>query len=117
MPLYLAMNMTASADPNFTSSLAASILWQSCAPSILPRMTSVKKSMMRRPLSVFSRTISAMVGGFAAPLFLLFRSVGRLYRTYVLLWGRDGGLSRGSFSPQRTQRAQRGELWGSEGIV
>ena len=34
------------------------------APSILPIMTSVKKSMMRRPSSVFSRTMSARVGGF-----------------------------------------------------
>ena len=45
-PLYLAMNSAASFDPYFTSCLAASILWQSSAPSILPVMTSVKKSMM-----------------------------------------------------------------------
>ena len=63
-PLYLARNSAASFDPYFTSCLAASILWQSSAPSILPVMTSVKKSMMRRPSPVFSRTMSAIVGGF-----------------------------------------------------
>ena len=63
-PLYLAMNSAASFDPYFTSCLAASILWQSSAPSILPVMTSVKKSMMSAPSPVFSRTMSAMVGGF-----------------------------------------------------
>ena len=63
-PLYLARNSAASLDPYFTSCLAASILWHSSAPLILPVMTSVKKSMMRRPSPVFSRTMSAIVGGF-----------------------------------------------------
>ena len=63
-PRYLAMNLAASFDPYFTSCLAASILWHSSAPSILSSMTSRKKSMMRRPSSVFSRTMSASVGGF-----------------------------------------------------
>ena len=63
-PRYLAMNLAASFDPYFTSCLAASILWHSSAPSILSSMTSRKKSMMRRPSSVFSRTMSARVGGF-----------------------------------------------------
>ena len=62
-PLYLARNSAASFDPYFTSCLAASILWQSSAPSILPVMTSVKKSMMSAPSPVFSRTMSAIVGG------------------------------------------------------
>ena len=57
------MNSAASFDPYFTSCLAASILWQSSAPSILPVMTSVKKSMMSAPSPVFSRTMSAIVGG------------------------------------------------------
>ena len=61
--MYLARNSAASFDPYFTSCLAASILWQSSAPSILPVMTSVKKSMMSAPSPVFSRTMSAIVGG------------------------------------------------------
>ena len=59
----MARNSAASFDPYFTSCLAASILWQSSAPSILPVMTSVKKSMMSAPSPVFSRTMSAIVGG------------------------------------------------------
>ena len=89
-PRYLAMNFAASFDPYFTSCLAASILWHSSAPSILPSMTSMKKSMMSRPSSVFSRTMSARVGGFRLVLFR------RLYQTCVLLCGRIGWLSRGS---------------------
>ena len=64
MPRFLARNSAAPLCPYFTRCLAASILWQSSAPSILPVMTSVKKSMMIAPSSVFSRTMSAMVGGF-----------------------------------------------------
>ena len=58
------MNLAASFDPYFTSCLAVSILWHSSAPSTLASMTSRKKSMMRLPSSVFSRTMSARVGGF-----------------------------------------------------
>ena len=59
-----AMKSAASFDPYFTSCFAASILWHSLASSTLPSMRSRKKSMMRAPSSVLSRTMSAMVGGF-----------------------------------------------------
>ena len=67
----MARNSAASFDPYFTSCLAASILWQSCAPSILPVMTSVKKSMMSAPSPVFSRTMSAIVGGLRSVVFVV----------------------------------------------
>ena len=93
-----------SLDPYFTSCLAASILWHSSAPSILPVMTSVKKSMMSAPSPVFSRTMSAIVGGL--------RSVVSV-RACVFVsdmcssMGESWGFVKRENSPQRAGRAQR----------
>ena len=47
---------------------------------------------MSAPSPVFSRTMSAMVGGLRSVVVSVV-----LYQTCVLVWGRDGGLSRGRF--------------------
>ena len=95
-------------DRNFTSSLAASILWQSSAPSISPLMTSVKKSMMRAAVVGLLRGRFPRWWAAWAPSILLYRPGGRWYRTYVLLCGRIRWLSRGRFH----RRGRGGELWG-----
>ena len=110
MPLCLAMNMTASADPNFTSSFAASILWQSSAPSISPLMTSVKNSRMSRPLSVTSRTSSAMVGGLGACDSVVSAWVSLVWYIRAIMWRVVGGCQGGDFTTEDTEGTEGGVM-------
>ena len=105
-PLYLARNSAASFDPYFTSCFAASILWQSSAPSILPVMTSVKKSMMSAPSPVFSRTMSAIVGGLRSVVSVVCVVVADMCSSMGEGWG---FVKREIFTTEGRRRAQRGK--------